>query len=85
MEHLRTQLDALGLFTGELERRLADAGVGGVDGALDFYRRLRTALESVPMPEIDRLRADVDALSRELTEIARRLETLRALKETLRA
>jgi prefoldin subunit 5 len=83
VEHLRSQLDALSTFTGELERRLSDAGVQGVDGALDFYRRLRTALDGVPTTEIDRLQSDVDSLARELGEIRRRLNTLRQLKELI--
>lgn len=82
VEQLKGQLEALAAFTADLDRRLSEAGVSGIEGALDLHRRITAALEAVTITDLDRVRTDVDALTTLLGDIAARLATLRRLKQS---
>jgi len=83
VEHLKGQLEALAVLAADLDGRLASAGVAGVGGALDVYRRVREVLDGVEIAQVERTLADVAALARRLEEVAQRLEMLRRLKSLL--
>jgi hypothetical protein len=74
------QLEAVLRFARELHGRLAEAGIDGVPGALEHYRRLRVVLDSVSDAEITRVLQEVAALSRAITHLGKDIEELRRLK-----
>jgi prefoldin subunit 5 len=81
MEQLVRQVAALTQFTSELDGRLA--GIGGIEGAVGLYHRLRDVLAGVAAADIDRMTEQVASLQRALADVERRLAGLRALKAAL--
>ena len=77
------QLDALTEFASELDRRLAETGVGGLEAAVMLYDRVRRVLDGVSSQDIERMSEQVAHFQDELTSIAGRLAALRDLKTTL--
>jgi hypothetical protein len=80
VEHVLPDLEALGQFAEELRRRLAVDGLDGIDGTLALHRQLKSTLDSIDGPELDRIREDVRALERWFAETARILEGIARLK-----
>lgn len=78
---LRARLDAACGVVASLDERLAQAGVGGVAGALDAGRRLAHVLAVADAERLAALRAASAALQDELGRAAAMLAALRALKE----
>ena len=80
MEQLVRQIAALTQFTSELDGRLADVGIGGIDGEVELYRRLRSVLDGFTAADLDRMVSQVATLQRALADVERQLAGLRELK-----
>lgn len=83
MEQILAQLEAIVHFTEELRARLGTGGADGVEGVLALYGRMKGALDAIPVAEIDRITAEVEALGRVVDEMRRDLSSLKRLKERL--
>ena len=77
------ELEALSGFVAELDARLGQVGVGGLAGAVDAYRRIKSVLDGVTPADLERLAGRLETLRRELSEIERRLAAVRELKALL--
>ena len=77
------QAEALTTVAAELDRRLARAGVGGLEGACAIYERLREVFDGVSIVDLERMTRQVAALQHDLAAVARRLEAVRELKARL--
>src|ERR671931_293245 len=73
MDEMVRQTDQLINFTREINRRIADSGISGVEGMVALYDQLRSALTKVTPQELEWAQG----------EVARVLETLRRLSEEL--
>lgn len=73
-------LEAILQFAADVRRRLGDAGVGGIAGALELERRLRAVFDGIGVHDVERAMDEARALTRTLEEMARTLEALRWLK-----
>lgn len=83
MEQVLAQLEAIVHFTEELRARLGTGGAHGVEGVLALYGRMKSALDTIPATEIDRIAAEVEALGRVVDEMRHDLSSLKRLKELL--
>src|SRR5262249_21757167 len=59
MEEMLRQTDQIVSFANELNRRMAEAGVTGVDGLVHLYDQLRSALGKISSQEIEWAQAEV--------------------------
>jgi len=80
---LLPEIEALTEFAIDLNRRLASAGVDGVDGARDIYRRVEQVLDGISLADLERVRDGIALLERALNELLARLAAIRRLKELL--
>ena len=78
--HVLPELEAIAQFASDLNDRLARVGVGGLDGTLELYRRLRATLDRIAPGDITCVRGHVAALERWLEDVARCLDDLARLK-----
>jgi hypothetical protein len=78
--HVLPELEAIAQFASDLNDRLAHGGVGGLDGTLELYRRLRGALERIAPGDVECARARIAALERSLGDVERCLDDLARLK-----
>jgi hypothetical protein len=79
------EIEALTEFATDLNRRLAAAGVDGVDGAREVYRRVEQVLHGISLADLERMREGIGVLERAMNELAGRLAAIRRLKELLGA
>ena len=77
------QAEALTTVAAELDRRLARAGVGGLEGACAIYERLREVFDGVSIADLERMARQVTALQSDLAAVAHLLEAVRELKARL--
>jgi hypothetical protein len=77
------QAEALTTVAAELDRRLAHAGVGGLEGAVAIYERLRDVFDGISIADVERMARRVAELQAELALLARRIESVRELKIVL--
>ena len=68
MDDILRQAEALLRFSGEVENRMAESGLGGVDGVIERYVQLRQALDRLSQRELDWAKTEVDRLIETLTE-----------------
>jgi len=80
MDDVLRQAEALLRFSGEVENRMAESGLGGVTGVIERYVQLRQALDRLSQRELDWAKGEVDRLIATLTAVADQLEQLRAIK-----
>jgi len=80
MDDVLRQAEALLRFSGEVENRMAESGLGGVTGVIERYVQLRQALDRLSQRELDWAKGEVDRLIATLTAVAEQLEQLRAIK-----
>lgn len=80
MDDVLRQAEALLRFSGEVENRMVESGLGGVTGVIERYIQLRQALDRLSQRELDWAKGEVDRLIATLTEVAEQLEQLRAIK-----
>ncbi len=83
LEDVLRQLQAVLQFTEELQRRFAGNGLDGVAGTLQFYGRLKAALDGVPDAWIAEMRAEIAVLEQRLREVARCLDEVARLKRVV--
>ena len=74
------EIDALSGFVAELDGRLGGVGVGGLSGAVDAYRKIKSVLDGVTVADLERLASRVEALRSRLAQVERQLATVRELK-----
>jgi hypothetical protein len=74
------QAEALTTVAAELDRQLAHAGVGGLEGACAIYERLRDVFDGVSIADVERMARQVAELQGELAELSRKIESVRELK-----
>lgn len=80
MDDVLRQAEALLRFSGEVENRMVESGLGGVNGVIERYIQLRQALDRLSQRELDWAKGEVDRLIATLTGVAEQLEQLRAIK-----
>jgi tRNA G37 N-methylase TrmD len=80
MDDLLHQAEALLRFSTDLETRMVDSGVGGVNGIIERFVELRQALERVSDQELDWARGEVQTLVAVLSSVGDQLEQLQAIK-----
>jgi hypothetical protein len=83
VRHVAAEVDALSGFVAELDARLGQVGVGGLAGAVEAYRKIRSVLDGVSAADIERLAGRLERLRHELVAMERRLAAVRELKTLL--
>jgi hypothetical protein len=83
MEEMVRQTDQLINFTREVNRRIAESGVSGVDGLVALYDQLRNALAKVSTQELDWAQGEVSRVLESLKRLSDELSHLAALKAAL--
>ena len=83
MEEMVRQTDQLINFTREINRRIAESGVSGVDGLVALYDQLRNALAKVSTQELDWAQGEVNRVLESLKRLSDELAHLAALKAAL--
>jgi hypothetical protein len=83
MEEMVRQTDQLINFTREINRRIAESGVTGVDGLVALYDQLRNALAKVSTQELDWAQGEVNRVLDSLKRLSEELAHLAALKAAL--
>lgn len=78
-----TRIAALTQLAGDIDVRLARAGLGGLEGIAALYERLRTALGDVTADDLARMAEEVARLQAALAATDRQLAALRELKALL--
>jgi hypothetical protein len=80
LSRLVPELDALATLAGDVDRKLAVLGIGGIEGAAASWRRLHEVLDGISSADLERMAEEVRALERRLTDIAERVSALRDVK-----
>jgi hypothetical protein len=83
MDEMVRQTDQLINFTREINRRIADAGISGVEGLVALYDQLRSALAKVTPQEIEWAQGEVNRVLESLRHLSDELAHLASLKTTL--
>jgi hypothetical protein len=83
MEEMVRQTDQLINFTREINRRIGEAGISGVNGLVTLYDQLRTALGKVSPQELEWAQGEVDRVLDSLRRLSEELKHLAALKAAL--
>jgi hypothetical protein len=82
-EAFRREADQLVRLYGELNRRLANRGIRGVDELVALHQQVRSAVETIAAQEIDTALLQIATLLDRLRLISRWIATLGEMKETL--
>ena len=83
MEEMLRQTDQIISFTNEINRRMAESGVSGVEGLVSLYDQLRTALGKISGQEIEWAQGEVNRVIERLKKLSDELTHLSALKNAL--
>ena len=83
MEDMVRQTDQIINFTNEINRRIAEAGITGVDGLVGLYDQLRSALGKVSHQELEWAQGEVTRVLERLRRLSEELSHLAALKAAL--
>ena len=83
MEEMLRQTDQIIAFTNDINRRMAESGVTGVEGLVSLYDQLRGALGKISGQEIEWAQAEVSRVIDRLTKLSEELAHLSALKTAL--
>jgi hypothetical protein len=83
MDEMVRQTDQLINFTREINRRIADSGISGVEGLVALYDQLRSALSKVTPQELEWAQGEVNRVLESLRRLADELTHLAALKAAL--
>jgi hypothetical protein len=83
MEEMVRQTDQIINFTREINRRMTESGVQGVDGLVSLYDQLRSALSKVSAQEIEWAQGEVARVLESLKKLSDELGHLAALKAAL--
>jgi hypothetical protein len=77
------QTDQIINFTREINRRMTESGVAGVEGLVGLYDQLKTALAKVSTQELDWAQGEVNRVLDSLKKLSEELAHLAALKSAL--
>ncbi len=83
MDEMVHQTDQLINFTREVNRRIADSGISGVEGMVALYDQLRGALAKVTPQELEWAQGEVTRVLESLRRLSEELAHLAALKAVL--
>ena len=83
MEEMVRQTDQLINFTREINRRISESGISGVEGLVALYDQLRAALGKVSQTELDWAQDEVNRVLDSLKRLSDELGHLSALKTAL--
>jgi len=83
MDEMVRQTDQLINFTREVNRRIADSGISGVEGMVALYDQLRSALAKVTPQELEWAQGEVTRVLDSLRRLSDELTHLAALKAAL--
>jgi hypothetical protein len=83
MEEMVRQTDQIINFTREINRRMSESGVAGVEGLVGLYDQLRTALAKVSVQELEWAQGEVTRVLESLKRLSDELSHLAALKSAL--
>ena len=83
MDEMVHQTDQLINFTREVNRRIADSGISGVEGMVALYDQLRGALAKVTPQELEWAQGEVTRVLETLRRLSEELARLAALKAVL--
>jgi hypothetical protein len=83
MDEMVRQTDQLITFTREINRRIGESGISGVDGLVALYDQLRSALARVSPQELEWAQGEVNRLLESLKRLSDELAHLAALKTAL--
>jgi hypothetical protein len=83
MDEMVRQTDQIINFTREINRRMTESGVSGVEGLVGLYDQLRGALAKVSMQEIEWAQGEVGRVLESLKRLSTELGHLAALKSAL--
>ena len=83
MEEMLRQTDQIVTFTREINRRMSESGVAGVEGLVNLYDQLRTALGKVSHQEIEWAQGEVTRVIESLKRLSQELQHLANLKSAL--
>jgi hypothetical protein len=79
-QNLLEQATAVTRFGAELERRMGEVGLQGVQGIFALAERLQRALATVSQPELDGAEADLDRVADRIRSMKDELRQLKAVK-----
>ncbi len=83
MEEMVRQTDQLINFTREINRRISESGISGVEGLVALYDQLRAALGKVSQNELEWAQGEVNRVLESLKRLSEELNHLSALKGAL--
>lgn len=83
MEEMVRQTDQLINFTREINRRISESGISGVEGLVALYDQLRAALGKVSQNELEWAQGEVNRVLESLKRLSEELRHLSALKAAL--
>jgi hypothetical protein len=83
MEEMLRQTDQIINFTRDVNRRIAESGISGVEGLVTLYDQLRGALAKVSHQEIEWAQSEVGRVIDTLKQLSEELKHLAALKAAL--
>ena len=83
MEEMVRQTDQLINFTREINRRISESGISGVEGLVALYDQLRAALGKVSQNELEWAQGEVNRVLESLKRLSEELNHLSALKAAL--
>ena len=83
MEEMVRQTDQLINFTREINRRISESGISGVEGLVALYDQLRAALGKVSQNELEWAQGEVSRVLESLKRLSEELNHLSALKAAL--
>jgi len=83
MEEMVRQTDQIINFTREVNRRIAESGLTGIDGLVAAYDQLRSALSKVSPQELEWAQGEVTRVLESLKRLSDELNHLSALKTAL--
>ena len=83
MDEMVRQTDQIINFTREINRRMTESGISGVEGLVGLYDQLRGALAKVSVQEIEWAQGEVSRVLESLKRLSTELGHLAALKAAL--
>lgn len=83
MDEMVRQTDQIINFTREINRRMTESGISGVEGLVGLYDQLRGALAKVSVQEIEWAQGEVSRVLESLKRLSSELGHLAALKAAL--
>jgi len=83
MDEMVRQTDQLITFTREINRRIGESGISGVEGLVAVYDQLRGALSKVTAQELEWAQGEVNRVLESLKRLSDELNHLASLKSAL--